>query len=472
VDKNLDFGFSKAMEQVMGLGREVMHRSTEYYGYGVQELFRTLSMNSYLARQFVEAGVTPTVESLRLIESGITKPLVDALHGKKPLRESMFEVTERATAGVRYAKTVHSLGKKLYGSATFTGETVLMETGPFRLTYIPPTRDTGPQPPMFHVGGFIPFGDLVFRLLPEANLYKPFLERGIGIYAMEQRGRKRSLKGYTLKESLDTLDAMVDAAYEHAGRRKLILEGYCGAGMPMLAYLAKYPQKADARVQVAYTFVAPVDGRPCKLVGGLVTLLPESLLNANFALADLATGYITSTQLRTGIDIPLNTAFIKTRFGYFVEGWKNPKHSNAKSPTDLNTFERRKLAGAYWLSPENCADYPIPVDVARFMLDLWLKGVGDDGVLPAAQDLEPLNLGVIHNQTNIRLAGFYGGQDRTVPESTAKPMKAVFGDRYTHVFHPSVAHIAYAVASEMFDKGSPWAIHPNPIDVVLELYQR
>lgn len=466
--------FKRSMEQVNGLNESLFQAANSCYTYGFDEYLKTLRYNSYLMNRMVEAGLIPTMKSFFEMERDISNPLIDAARGARPLQDSLKEIGGRVHSGTKYHRLVTTLGRDLFGSATFEGERVLAENRYMKLSYLPAKRrsDAEDLPAVFHVGGFLPYSDRIFRILPEANLFMPFIERGMPVYAMELKGDKKELgdlSGYTIEALIEMLDELSAVAFEHAGGKKMVIEGYCGLAMPMLSFLAAKPKQADQRFSVAFTMVAPIDGRECRILGEMLDKVPQHLFLTQFSLAQLSGGYVDGDNLRLGMDIPLGSFFPKSPFGRFMRGWKKNAFAKISSIDDLNPSQRRELAGAYWISPENCKRFPVPLDQARFTTRLWLDGIGEDLRLPYVYNGKQLDLHNIVDKTGIQLVGFYGGQDVVVPDATANILKQTMGNRYTHVVHPQAGHISYVLSPELWNAKVEGAFEPNPLELVLAI---
>jgi hypothetical protein len=383
-------------------------------------------------------------------------------------------LTDRAVAGMRYAHLVRTLGGELFGSARWPDEQVLGEDEFYRLTYLPATSQDGePRPALFHLGGVLPYGDRLFRLLPEANLLERFRERGMAVYALELKGDARSLDlgGLTLARVMAAVDRHSAAAFAHAGGQRLILEAYCGLASQALAYVAARPREADQRFSVLATFVGPVDGTRCEILAEPMRLVPDEILAASYALAEWTEGTVSGDDLRLGQDLALRALFLKTPLGQFLSGWNLPDLARVERVADLTAAERKILAGAFWISPENGRRHPVPVDLARFSGALFKQGIAPDGTIPFTVEGRALSLATLARETRMQFVGFYGGKDVLVPDETAEPLKRLLGDRYTHVVHPGAGHISYILSPKVWHPG-PKALDPNPVDLLLALAGR
>jgi hypothetical protein len=251
----------------------------------------------------------------------------------------------------------------------------------------------------------------------------------------------------------------------------MLIEGYCGCALPTWCYLAAKPQEADAKFDVAFTMVAPVDGRECKLLHESIATTPRYLFWATSMMNEVMMGYVPGNQLQTSMDIPLRSLFYKSWPGRFAMGWKQEDYARISRVDQLSPAQRKELAGAYWISPENARRSPMPSDVTNFTTQLWVHGIDESLEVPYRYRGEQLSFRTIVEKTGLEIAGFYGGRDRVVPEKTAHIMKTL-GDRYTHVVHPKAGHISYVMSPEIWNPSHKYALDPNPIDLVLQLRQK
>lgn len=458
-----------SLEMLMKMHSRLMSTGAEMYTRGVKEFVKTLKTNTLLFNRMVEHGVGPTVQSLFDINSDVTRPFLETLAGKKKPGELMEEVGQRVRSGGKYNRLITTLGEQLFGSATFEGEEVLAENEFLTLSYLP-TRAKR-RGTLFHVGGFLPYSDRIFRILPEANLFLPFLEAGVAVYAMELTGDKDRLPDagtVTMERMIDAIEEMTEVAFEHNEGQKMVLEGYCALGMPSLCYMAAKPASADRKISKAFTMVAPVDGRRCKLVGELAASMPDHMMWTQFTLSELHGRYVPGDVLRAGMDIPIGAFFPKTPFGRFISGWKSKEFADIESIEQLNGRQRKELAGAYWISPENCRRFPMPVALMEFSSRLWAEGVTDDLNIPCSYNGQQLSFRTIVDETEISLFGFYGGKDLVIPGETAQVLEANLEGRYTRVVHPHAGHISYILSPGCWKPGHPYALDPNPMDLVFD----
>ncbi len=460
-----------ALDMLMKAHSRLFQTGADMYSRGMRELVKTMKTNTLLFNRMVEHGVGPTVQSLMDINSDLTRPFLEAITGKKKPGELMEEVGQRVRSGGKYNRLITTMGEQLFGSARFEGEQVLAQNEFLTLSYLPAREGTKKRGALFHAGGFLPYSDLIFRFLPEANLFLPFLDAGIPVYAMELSGDKDQLPDQgkvTLERVIDAIEEMTEVAFEHNGGEKMVMEGYCGLGMPALSYLAALPQSAARKISKAFTMVAPVDGRQCKLVGELAANMPDHMLWTQFTLTELHGRYVPGDVLRAGMDIPIGAFFPKTPFGRFMSGWKAKEYAEITEIEQLSGSQRKELAGAYWISPENCRRFPMPADLVEFSSRLWVEGVTDELKIPGSYKGQQLSFRDVVDETEIELFGFYGGKDVVIPGETAQVLEANLKQRYTRVIHPHAGHISYILSPGCWKADHRYALDPNPIDLVFD----
>jgi hypothetical protein len=166
-----------------------------------------------------------------------------------------------------------------------------------------------------------------------------------------------------------------------------------------------------------------------------------------------------------GLDLALKKNFIKTPFGYFHDGWSQSSFSKVKSVDDLAPWQRKMLAGAYWISAENARRFAIPVALVRYANDMFAKGLGKNGELPVAYRGKDLSLADFAQRTSMPVFGFFGGTDPMIVDRTGYPLMGLLGERYRHVVHPHAGHISYIFTPELWDPNSPVGFDPHPIDL-------
>lgn len=467
----------KVAEQINDVTVGFLENSVNHYFHGLEETMKTFGMRNFFLNRMFDGGVVPAINSLLEMEKDFTDSLLQSVYGEKNWFESAKEMRDRLVAGTRYNELVLKLGKEIFGKATFEGEKQLHEDDHFRLTFIPAKKGTtATKMAVFHVGGILPYSDLLFRFLPEVNFFERFTEAGIPVYAMELKGDKDEIGAnfgkLNLDRYVDAIKEMTDIAFKHNQNEKLVLESYCATTLTAIAYVNALPKDADKKIKVFSTYVGPVDGSKCSVLSDMMTLLPQNLLLTHYTMANLTGGYVTGDSLRRTQDMALKGFFPKTAFGRFVTGWKNKEYADVNTVADLSDEQRKDLAGAYWISPENCNRFPVPLDIARFSTRVFIEGVGSQGEIPYKYKGTPLSFQALLKETSIQMVGFYGEKDRLVPGETADILVKVLGNRYTKVVHKGAGHISYVLTPKVWDKKNPKALDPNPIDLITKLYNK
>jgi poly(3-hydroxyalkanoate) synthetase len=451
------------------LGKLMSKGLTAYYG-GVKHSLHTLKHAAHTASSFLESAFFPALDSMVQMNEQAAQAVLAALRGERSWREVLDEAAQRFDAGHRFPALVNTWGRELFGTATLAGETVLAEDALFRLVYIPPTRRVAAPPlAVFHAGGCIPYGDRIFRMLPGIDFYSRFLERGMPVYAMELRGDRTEIdySRLTIDSLVEAVAAMSSHAFAHNQERKMVLEGYCGQGTQALAYVAALPEDADHKFSAMSVFVSPVDGSRCTSLASAVKATPDLYHEALMAFYGAMDSYVPGESIQIGLDMSLGALFLKSHLGYFSAGWNRTDLARVKSAAELTPAQRRDLAGAYWVSTDCSKRFPVPVGIARFTSALFKHGVGADGALPYPVLGRTVSLAALRDQTRLRVLGFYGGRDPVVPDATAQILITLLGSRYTHVIHPQAGHISYVLSPKLWEAGSPRALAPNPIDLIL-----
>jgi hypothetical protein len=448
---------------------KLMSKGVSAYYAGVKHSLHTLRHAAHTTASFLESAFFPALDSMVQMNEQMAQSVMAALRGERPWRELLDETTQRFDAGQRFAELVHTWGRELFGTATLPGETTLAEDELFRLVYIPPARPAATPLAVFHAGGCIPYGDRIFRMLPGVDFYSRFLERGLPVYAMELRGDRTEIdySRLTIDILVESIAAMSSHAFEHNQARKMVLEGYCGQGTQSLAYVAALPEDADRKFSVMSVFVSPVDGSRCTSLASAVKATPDLYHDALMAFYGAMGNYVPGDSIQVGLDMPLGALFLKSHLGYFSVGWNRTDLARVKSPDELTPAQRRDLAGAYWVSADCSKRFPVPVGIARFTSALFKHGVEADGTLPYPVQGHTVSLAALRDQTRLRVLGFYGGRDPVVPDATAQILMTLLGSRYTHVVHPQAGHISYVLSPRLWESGSPKALSPNPIDLIL-----
>lgn len=457
---------SESPPKIVGSGMDALHEIRH-------QASQAASLLAYCGERMADGGVFQAARVLMDVQFDALAAWAGVLKGEREGLDVLSELGSRTRAGLRYEPLVQTWGRQLFGSAKLAGEQVLGEDAHYRLVFVPAKVGAEPQPALFHVGGVLPYGDPLFRLLPEACFFERFTERGMPVYALELKGDRDqvSFQDLTLEKVVDAVAHFSGLAFDHAQGKKLVLEGYCGLASQALAYVMARPLEANARFRVVSTFVGPVDGTRCEGLAEIMAVLPDAVLEATYRMADFTKDYISGDNLRTTQDLALKGFLGKTPLGRFAAGWKHPEYAALDGLANLTPEMRKDLAGAYWISPENCRRWPVPTNLGRFFAGQFTKGVTPQGVFPATYRGRPLSLADAAQGTSLQFVGFYGGKDQLVPETTAQVMEQVFGPRYTHVVHPAAGHVSYVFSPRVWERANPKGLEPNPVDVLLERYR-
>jgi hypothetical protein len=453
---------SKKLANLLGKGLGLWYPS-------VHDSIKTARLAVFTYEHVFEGSVVPAIQAAVGMQEQLAGSLVDSIRGDQSYRDFARDTWQRLRSGARYSHLVGTLGKELFGSAKLPGEKVIDADDRFRLVYIPPKDGQVAGPPVFHAGGSIPYGDRIFRLLPEANFYERFTERGLPVYAMEVRGDRYEVDygKLTMDEHVENLERLIDLAFRHAGR-KLVLEGYCGHGMQLLPYLAAKPAHAEQTLCAVALFVSPVHGPACTMISSMPQLTPKRAADLQLWMWDKLSGYVWGDGVRLGLDLALKKNFIKTPFGYFHDGWSQSSFAAVKTVDDLDPLQRKMLAGAYWISAENARRFAIPVDLVRYANAMFSQGLGRKGELPVTYRGRELSLADFAKETTLPVFGFYGGTDPVILDRTGYPFVGLLGKRYHHVVHPYAGHISYIFSPELWDPEGRKAFDPHPIDLLVE----
>ncbi len=443
------------------------------YRTGVKSSIAMARYSTHSTQAILDGAIFPAFDAVLEIQGDVIQAAADTLSSGDG-KGFVETIGQRMTSATRFQQLVETLGKDLFGSASFEGEHEIGRNEIFRLVYIPPKEVAGFRgPAVFHAGGSIPYGDRIFRLLPEYNFYGRFSERGLPVYAMELIGDRfeHDYSRLTLPILIDSIRELSSTAFAHNGNRKLVLEGYCGQGTQSLAYVCADPPDADAKFSVVTTFVSPIDGSRCTSLAEAIQRAPEPLIEANLALWDRTGGYTDADQARIGLDVSLRALFDKTPLGYFHAGWRRKDLAKVTRIEDLDKNQRRDLAGAYWVSPDCARRFPVPADISRFTSALFGKGPGPKGEIPCVYRGETLTYSSLA-RTRLRFVGIFGGRDPVVPDVSGHYLFPILGDRYEHIVHPEAGHISYILSPRMWAADQPKGFRPNPVDVIVDADRR
>lgn len=460
-------------QRAVGAATRVVRKGVRAAATVTEEGLRSARAGLFVASHLIDGHVIPALDAGEGIVRDVEAAGLEAVDGRtaEPLRR----LGVKAKSGSAYAKLVDTVGRDLLGSARFAGETTLADNGVYRLQYLPPAEGVPRSDvAIFFVGGFIPYGDRLFRFLPEANLFDRYLERGLPVYLMEVSGdgsAPKSLENVTAEQVVDWIDAFAGIAFTHNGERRLSAQGYCGSAIHLLSWLSALPGSAGEKIATATLYAPPLDARRC-LLAEPVSLIPRSLMWATLRRSELFGGRYHGLELWAGLDVSLRNVFRKTSAGRFATGWRKPELAGQRDANGLSVKRRFELADAYWTSIDNARRHSMPVALVRQAMHLHERGVDADGHLGFSYRGRPVGLRALATESRIRVCAFFGGRDKLVPPEAGRPLKVFLGDRYREVFHPNAAHVGYVCRPDQWRTGGPDAFDPNPLDVILEEYAR
>lgn len=381
--------------------------------------------------------------------------------GMSVLPEKLAEdLAERQHSAFNFPKLIETFGKELFSSARYEGERSLAENDFFRLTHIPVAKGVEKRASLFHIGGFVPYSDNLFRLLPGANLFRHFIERGIEVYEMKLKCSTACpnphMLDLTLEKIIDTVHAFSDIAFADCGR-KMILEGYCGTGINTYTSFLADRRGMSRKFDLILTFVSPLDAKKCTLF----ERLHEILGHTNPAEAS-----VDGAVLSGLLDTIQEKVFEKSPMGAFVHGWKNKEWARITEIAQLNLRQQSELAAWYWLSLKHGAYYPLSRDLYVFYSRLFKNGVGEDGLLPGKYKGKRLNLHDLA-KSRIRVLVFLGDKDHLVNCHTADILKDILGERSEIVVHQKTGHVAYIFNSNRWNKDDARAFQPDIVETIM-----
>jgi len=438
---------------------------------GAQDSVKAVRLSGWMASRIVDGTIAPTMDATLAMQRNVADAMLATVRGDKALPDAVRETGDRVVSGMRFGQVVNTLGRELLGTATFAGEKVLCEDGAYRLVFLPAWRGVKKaKTSVFHASGGIPYGDSLFRLLPEANLFRPFLSRGVPVYLMELRPERtiEDTRATTMESLVGTYERFTKVAFEHSGKT-MVLSGYCGNGTQAWAWIASHPEAARERFHGIVNWVAPIDGRECTSVGELTRLSPSWMTDSSMDTFGRLYGAMPGFAMQSGLDLGLKNLFPKTPFGRFVAGWNQPAWGRVRTVADLTPDQRREVVGAYWISPENAQANPLPLDLVRFSTAIFTKGIAPNGDIPWSIGGEPLSFRTVAERTTLKVLGIYGGRDVVVPDRTGYVLQGVFGDRYRHVVHPQAGHVSYIFSPKQWEPTHPARFDPDPVDLFLSL---
>ncbi len=415
----------------------------------MQEYARVHGMMLYNFMAMKSTVVPFTTEMMELNRIGMT---IDP-------KAAMTELQERQQSAMNFPRLVETFGKQLFGSARYEGEKLLAENSLFALRHIPVKAGVERRASMFHIGGFIPYSDNVFRLLPGANFFEHFIANGIEVYEMKLKCDTTRFNSNMLELSIeaivDSVHEFSDIAFNHCGQQ-MILEGYCGTGINTFnAYLADLEGMAR-KFKMIVTFVSPLDARKCTIFEQLHEVL--DYINPNATNVD---GHTISSLL----DTIQERNFEKTPMGAIVHGWKNKEWAKIRHIEDLTLRQQSELAAWYWLSLQHGAYYPLSRDLYLFYSRLFNVGVSKAGVLPYEHKGHALSLKDL-KKTGVKILAFLGDKDHLVNFKTADMLPEILGDQCQVVVHEKTGHVAYIFNPNRWQKDDPRAFKPAIIETI------
>ena len=376
-------------------------------------------------------------------------------------KQMLSDWTERQKSAINFQRFVQTFGKELFGSAVYDGEKLLAENDLFKLTHIPVKKGVEKRASMFHLGGFVPYSDNLFRLLPKANFFDRFIENGIDVYEMKCKcdttRYNAQLLDLTVERIIESAHAFSDIAFEHAGREKMILEGYCGTGVhTYTAYLAD-PESMARKFRLITTFVSPLDAKQCTIFEQMHEIL--AYLNPEDSSVDGRT-------ICSLLDTIQERVFEKTPMGALVHGWKNKEYAGIEKIEDLSHRQQSELAAWYWLSLEHGSLYPLSKDLYAFYSRLFTLGVSKAGVLPYEHKGQVINLNDL-KKTGIKVLAFLGDKDHLVDFRTADVLLDILGSKQCEiVVHEKTGHVAYIFNPNRWQKDDPRAFKPDILETI------
>jgi hypothetical protein len=180
-------------------------------------LRQSYELNSYTAHKAIGSVIIPGLSQIMSMQSDALQHVVGSVLGNAD--EDQPTLFQKLHSASRYGMLVKTIGRQLYGSARFPREQVLWTNDYLKLSYLPADEDAKNPPgfALFHVGGFLPYSDRIFRILPESNLFSHFISRGIPVYALELKDEscRLNLRDITMERVIEDIDWLADLAWEH-----------------------------------------------------------------------------------------------------------------------------------------------------------------------------------------------------------------------------------------------------------------
>jgi len=425
--------------------------SPQENGMRVQEFARLQGMMLYQFMTLKSSMIPFTNEIMEMNKIGLSADP----------QQMLSDWTERQRSAINFQRFVGTFGKELFGSAVYEGEKLLTENELFKLTYIPAKKGVQKRASLFHLGGFVPYSDNLFRLLPKANLFDRFIENGIDVYEMKLKCDTKHpnphLLNLSVEQIIGSVHAFSDIAFAHAGKQKMILEGYCGTGVHVYtSYLADIEGMAR-KFDLLLTFVSPLDARKCTIFEQMHEIL--NYLNPEESSVDGRT-------ISSLLDTIQERVFEKTPMGALVHGWKNKEYAKIEKIEDLSHRQQSELAAWYWLSLEHGSYYPLSKDLYAFYSRLFAQGVSEAGVLPYEYKGRILNLNDL-KKTGVKVLAFLGDKDHLVDCHTADVLYDILGKRQAEVVvHEKTGHVAYIFNPNRWDRDDPRAFKPDIFETI------
>lgn len=463
---------SEARTRMNDFSTQFAHSYLDMMSLGVEDIMRSVGLRHILRHKLIGGGLMPFLSNLIDFEKTESEKLVSILKGesKDNLIQYFGKLSEKFLSGMRYDFVVNNLGKQLFGSAKYAGEKRIAENDYYTLTYIP-KKGSGPRKGIiFHAGGVLPFSDKLFRFLPEINFFERFIEAGLDVYAMELKGdivSNPEMKKLTVEKMIDTVHDFTDKAFEHSGKEKMILEGYCGLGMQTAAAVLADVENMKKKIHTLMLMVSPIDGRKCNELGEIMNLFPKSMMFLNLIFTAMRDEVIKGDNLQRTIDVAKKSFFEKTPIGRFFHGWKSGSFANVEKVEDLDPKLRMDIAGTYWISPFNAGLFPVPVSLSHFSTMIFTVGVNKEGVLPVRYKGKQLSFANLKN-SGIRFLAFYGDMDAMVPHSTAEFLKDLLGNQVEIIVHEKTGHVSYILSPNRWDESNEKAFKPGIISTMLK----
>ncbi len=457
-------------------GEFLIKELVNVHDFALSDILKIWGFKSFMINKLVAGGLFPLLNKILDIEKLETEKFVEMLnenHTASGLSGYLSGVYNRALSGLRYDYLIKNLGKKFFGSAQFEGEILLEENDYFTLKYIPPQgKERGWN--LFHAGGPLPYSDKLFRLTDEVNFFNPFIKHGIGVYAMETKGNIKTnpeLERLTLDVLVHTLHRFSGTAFEHNGNKKMVLEGYCGLGMPSVYSFLADRENMKKRFDVIALFVVPINGVECSELSNMINVLPQSVMLMGEIAGFKKNGMVKGENIGSTLDMVTESFLEKTRLGRILNGWKSGAYADIDNGEEVNEKMKADLAGAYWISPDNAALFPMHESFTHFSSRMFSQGISSTGDLPVRYKNNVLNITDI-KKSGVKVAAFYGINDPMISPEAADIMKKHLGEDMEHVVHEKTGHISYVFSNNRWNENDKNAFQPGIIETIEKLKNR